>query len=209
VGVVADTRTVLLTERPRPTLFIPTTQASWSTGGMSWIVRSNGPSGLSEEIRNKVKQVAPEQRVERLRPMTDILAATTAGTRFDAVLYGAFAGLALFVSAIGVYGLLAYSVARRTQEVGLRIALGATGGNVVWLILKQGFLPVASGVVLGAAGAVALSRSMSSMLFGVQPTDPLTLLTVGALLIVVGCIAGYFPARRAARLDPSVALRTD
>jgi predicted permease len=209
VGVVGDTKTVLLSENTRPTLFIPVAQALWSTGGMSWVVRGSISTGLAQRIQNSVKRIAPEQSIERLRPMNDIVAEGKLGTRFDATLYGAFAVLALLVSTIGIYGMLSWSAAQRTREMGLRIALGSTRGKVIWLILKSGFPPVAGGVIIGLGGAFALTRSMAKMLFGVGPTDAPSILAVSVLLLAVGCGAGYLPARRAARMDPLVALREE
>jgi putative ABC transport system permease protein len=158
-------------------------------------------------LRRAILQIEPRQRVLEIRTMEDIVAGTTASSRFDAWLFASLAGLALLLTAIGVYGLLAFSVARRTNETGTRMALGATGGAVLWLILKQGTGLIALGLVLGLAGAYLVTRWLTALLFGVQASDPLTFAGVAAILLVVGLLASYVPARRATRIDPMAALR--
>ena len=123
------------------------------------------------------------------------------------MLLGAFAGTALLLSVAGLYGVMAYSVARRTAELGTRIALGATPGNVVRLVLRQGLLTALIGVASGIAGAIVLTRTLRSFLFGLSPTDPVTFAAVALLLVLVAVVACYIPARRAAKVDPMVALR--
>jgi putative ABC transport system permease protein len=132
---------------------------------------------------------------------------TTAPRRFNLYLLGGFAFMALVLAAIGIYGVIAYSVGRRMQEIGIRMALGAGRFDVLLLILGPGLALTLAGAGLGIAGALALIRSMSAMLFGVQPTDPLTFAAVSIVLVVVSLIASYIPARRAAKVDPMVALR--
>jgi putative ABC transport system permease protein len=139
--------------------------------------------------------------------MDEILSSTTADSRFDAWLFGAFAALALVLTSIGIYGLLSFTVARRTSEFGMRMALGATRASVLRLVLKQGVALAALGLVIGLAGALALSRSLSSLLFGVAATDPLSFAAVSIVLLLVGVLASYIPARRATKTDPMVALR--
>jgi ABC-type antimicrobial peptide transport system permease subunit len=139
--------------------------------------------------------------------MDEIVTANTTDSRFDAWLSGIFAGLALLLTAIGVYGLLSFSVARRTSEIGTRMALGASPWNVLRLVLRQAITLVATGLVLGLAGALALTRSLSSLLYGVHPNDRTSFMAVSIILLLVGCIAGYLPARRATKIDPTVALR--
>jgi putative ABC transport system permease protein len=139
--------------------------------------------------------------------MDEILSNTTADSRFDAWLFGAFAALALALTAIGIYGLVSFTVARRTSEFGTRMALGASRGDVLRLVLKQGITLTAVGLAIGLAGALALGRSLSSLLFGVGATDPLSFAAVSAVLLGVGLLASYIPARRATKTDPMVALR--
>jgi len=207
VGVVADTRSVYLKEEPRPTVYFPIAQAPWYDYSMNWVVRTNLVPGLAGQLRQAVAEVDPLQRVEDLRTMQQIVASTTRDSRFDAWLFGILAGLALMLSAIGVFGLLSYSVARRTAEIGTRMALGASRSSVVRLVLGQGIVLVAIGLVIGLTAALALTRSLSSLLYGVRPTDPANFATVAVLLLVIGLIAGYLPARRATKIDPVVALR--
>src|SRR5262249_45064756 len=154
-----------------------------------WIVRANLTSGMGPQLRQAVADIDPRQRVQRMRTMEQIVASDSAGTRFDAWLFGMFAGLALLLTAIGVYGLLSFSVARRTNEFGTRMALGATRLSVLQLVLKQGLALVISGLSLGLAGALAITRWLSALLFGVRSTDPLTFAAVSIVLLAVGLLA--------------------
>ena len=172
-----------------------------------WVVRGTLSPGLAGEIRRIVSEIDPHQRVDRFRPLEDIVEATTATSRFDAWLFGAFGGLALALTAIGVYGLLSFSVARRTNEIGVRMALGASRGHVLRMVLGQGVRLIGIGIVVGLAGAFAVTRFLASLLFGVKSTDPGSFVLGAVLLIGVGVVASYVPARRATRVDPMVALR--
>jgi putative ABC transport system permease protein len=211
VGVAADTKTAYLKERPRPTVYVPGAQISngmaQGMGGMAWVVRGSLSAGLAAELRQAIAEIDPRQRVGRIRPMEEIVASTTSVSRFDASLFAFLAGLALVLTLIGVYGLLSFSVAQRTNEIGVRMALGASRADVLKLVLKQGVALIAIGLVLGLAGALATTRFLTTLLFGVRPTDPLSFLAVSALLLCVGILASYFPARRATKVDPLVALR--
>jgi putative ABC transport system permease protein len=207
IGVVADNKT-LLTERAWPTVFIPAAQApdniARGTGSLTWIVRGNATGA---DLRRAIMAADPNQRVQRMQTMEDVVAATTAGSRFDALLFAIFAGLALALTAIGVYGLLAYSVAQRRSEIGTRMALGASRADILGMVLKQGLLLGGVGLALGLGGAVLLARSLGSLLFGVKPSDPLSYAVVAVTLLGVALLASYLPARRATRIDPMVALR--
>jgi len=207
VGVVGDTKSLRLKAPPRPTIYIPIEQALAYDYDLSWVIRADRSARSVDQIRQVVAQVDPRQRVARLRTMDEVVAANTTDSRFDAWLSGIFAGLALVLTAIGVYGLLSFSVARRTSEIGTRMALGASPGSILNLVLKQGTTLVAIGLVLGLGGALALTRSLSSLLYGVRPNDWATFVAVSIVLLLVGCIAGYLPARRATKIDPMVALR--
>jgi putative ABC transport system permease protein len=138
---------------------------------------------------------------------TTIFAASTSARRFNLVLFGIFAGTALLLAIAGIYGVLAYSVARRTREMGVRMALGATAANVMRLVLGQAAITTGIGVVLGLAGSFILMRSLRSMLYEVGAADPLTFAAVALLLLIVALLAAYLPARRATKVDPNVALR--
>jgi len=207
VGVVADTRSVYLKEPPRPTVYIPIAQAPWYDYSMSWVVRASLLPGLDAQLRRAVTEVDSLQRIDHVLTMRQIVATTTSDSRFDAWLFGILAALALALSAIGVFGLLSYSVARRTAEIGTRMALGASRSSVLLLVFRQGFALVALGLVIGLGTALALTRSLASLLYGVRPTDPASYAAVSILLLTVGLVAGYLPARRATKIDPVIALR--
>ncbi|HEU0138853.1 MAG TPA: ABC transporter permease [Bryobacteraceae bacterium] len=209
IGVIGDMRILHLAEPARPTLYIPIAQARWYDGGMNWVIRADAGKGFAEVVRRKVKEVAPGQRIERMRSMEQIIATTTANPRFDAVLFGSFAASALLLAALGVYGLLAFSVAKRTSEIGIRMALGASPGQVLRLVLSQGLQLVAFGLAMGIAGALILGRYLSNLLFGISPADPLSFAAVAAVLSASGFLASYLPARRAMRVDPLQALRCE
>jgi len=209
VGVVADTKTVELKDKPRPTIYVPAAQAlgGKGTGEVSWVLRANATAGITEAIRHAIAEVDPGQRVLHMQTMTGLVASATSDTRFDAWLLGSFAGLALALTAIGIYGLLSFSVAKRRQEIGTRLALGAESSDIFNLVLKQGLRLTAVGLVLGLAGALAFTRILKNLLFGVAPTDPLSFAAVAIVLLAVGLFASYLPARRATKVDPIVTLR--
>jgi putative ABC transport system permease protein len=206
VGIVADTKSLYMAERPRPTVYVPVAQA-WTPGNINWVVRATLFPGLGEDLRRAISELDPQQRVGRFRLMREIVESTTATSRFDAWLFGAFGGLALALTAIGVYGLLSYAVARRTNEIGIRMALGASRGNVLRMVLRQGLALVFIGLGIGLVGAFAMTRLLESLLFGIHGHDPLTFVVCAVLLTGVGVLASYLPARRATRVDPMVALR--
>jgi putative ABC transport system permease protein len=207
VGVVGDTKTVYLKAPPRPTIYLLASQAPWYADGTNWVVRGGRSAGFASLVRSAVAEVEPRQTAERFRTMGDIVTSTMADSRFDAWLFGGFAALALLVAAIGVYGLLSFSVARRTHEIGTRMALGATRADVLRLVLRQGLALVGIGLMVGVAGALALTRWLGTLLFGVRPGDPSSFAVVAVLLLAAGALASYVPARRATRVDPMVALR--
>jgi hypothetical protein len=167
------------------------------------------PATLIETVRRAIRGVEPGATVYGIASMEELVARQTARTRFVSWLMGVFAGLALILSAIGVYGVLAQNVARRTQEIGIRMALGASAGEILRLVLRRGLGLVAAGLAIGTAGALAVTRLLQTLLFGVSQADPVTfggvILTLGAVALV----ATWIPARRAMRVDPLVALRRD
>jgi len=214
VGVAADIREMGLDRPPRATVYVPQAQVTDSFNAMtnywfaaSCLVRTARPLNLDNEIRNIVAAVDSEEPVARIDSMAGVLARSIAEQRFFMTLMGIFATLALVLAGGGVYGVLSYQVARRTREIGIRMALGARPRDVLRLVLNEGLRVVLVGVAIGTAAALMLTRLMASLLFGVKPTDPLTFAVVAATLVCVGLAACYVPARRATRVDPMVALR--
>jgi predicted permease len=167
------------------------------------------PSALSQQIEGVVRDADRAVPVVRLRDMDDVFAESIRRPRLLAQLLGGIAGLALLLAAIGTYGVLSYMIAERRREIGIRMALGADRSRVLALVMKQGLLLTTVGIVAGLAGAFALNRLIASLLFGVQPTDPATLVAVVATITLVAAIACWIPAWRAARVDPNVVLRDD
>ncbi|HEY6444653.1 MAG TPA: ABC transporter permease [Candidatus Acidoferrales bacterium] len=206
VGVVSDARNSALDQEPLPELFTPDVQHPFFI--MTFAVRSKGdPRGLAGGVRQAILSVDKDQPVSELQTMDDLLASSVAPQRFRMLLVGLFALLALALAAVGVYGVMAYSVRQRTHEIGVRIALGAQRRDVMKLLLGEGAFLAVVGAGSGIAGAFCLTRFFSSLLFSVKPTDPVTFLSVSMVLVSVVLLASYIPARRATRVDPMVALR--
>ena len=206
VGVVPSTRYLPLTTEPSPEVFICDVQHPQSDTTLILHATSD-PASLAAAVRSKVQEVDRNQPVFDVATMEERFWQALAPQRFNALVLGIFAGVAVILAGVGVYGVMAYSVTRRTHEIGIRIALGAQRQDVLKLVLRHGVLLVASGIGLGVAGALALTRSLSSLLYGVKPTDPLTFIGVSLILISVALMASYIPARRATKVDPMVALR--
>ncbi len=154
-----------------------------------------------------INGVDPELRVLNIRPMTQILAGSVVRQRFNSLLMGIFAAMALILAAVGLYGVISYSVARQTHDIGVRMALGARQSDVLKLVVGQGMKLALLGVALGLAGALCLTRFLTTLLYGVRPTDPSTFVGVSVVLTAVALLASYIPARRATKVDPMVALR--
>jgi putative ABC transport system permease protein len=167
------------------------------------------PGSLAPQVREAIAALDRAVLVAQVQTMGDVVGAATAKPRFTLVLLGTFASVALLLAAVGIYGVISYAVSRRTQEIGVRMALGATRANVARLIVGQGMRVVVAGVAAGLAGALLLTRLMRTMLYGVQATDPLTYVGVAVMLAAVALVASYIPARRATRIDPLVAMRAD
>jgi len=209
VGIVGDTKAATLKDPPRPTVFIPMEQALSEASSISWIVRADHSAGLAAQLRAAIAEVNPGQRVLQLRTMDEIVGSTTATSRFNASLFAIFAGVALILAVVGVYGVLSFMVAQRRQEIGTRMALGAGRADVLSLFLMQGATLTTVGLGLGLAAALLLTRWLSTLLYGVRPNDPTSFAAVAVLLLFVGLAASYLPARRAARVDPMAALRSE
>jgi predicted permease len=207
IGVVGDVREGSLEAPPRPTIYVNYRQRPQATQSFSAVVRTAGdPASVIASARKIVRDLDPDIPPST-SSFTTICAASTSGRRFNLLLFGIFAGTALLLAIAGIYGVLAYSVARRTREMGVRMALGASGGNVMRLVLGQAAVTTGIGIFLGLVGSFVLMRSLQSMLFQVGAADPLTFAAVALLLIGVAILAAYLPARRATKVDPIVALR--
>src|SRR5204863_3699076 len=167
------------------------------------------PAGLSRTLERLVRDVDPGVPIVRLREMDEAFAESIRRPRLLAQLLGAFAGLALLLAVVGTYGVLSYMVTERRREIGIRMALGACRSHVLTQIMKQGLQVTALGVTIGLAGALAVTRLIASLLFGVQPTDIVTIAFVIATITTVAVVASWLPAWRASRLDPNVALRDE
>ena len=217
IGVVAHVNQWGLdtddTERLRAQLYFPFMQLpdpsmALAPTGMRMVVRTRGAApGAFDSIRQSVQQVNSEQVVYGAQTMPEVISDSTATRRFSAILLGSFALVALLLSGVGIYGVISYLIGQRTHEIGVRVALGAQQSKVLCQVLGEGLKLAITGVVIGLAAAFGLTRLMSSLLYGVSPTDPLTFTAVAALLITVALAACYVPARRAAAVDPMVALR--
>jgi putative ABC transport system permease protein len=206
VGVVRDVRHEGLETEPQPEMYIPDRQRPERQ--MNLVIRAAAdPASLAAAVRGAVAALDPDQPVADIKPMSRLLADSVAKPRFNYLLLTVFAAVALALTITGVYGVMSYAVAQRTREMGVRLALGARGRDVLRLAILQGMRPVIVGVALGLAGAFALTRVMANLLFGVSATDPAIFAGVAALLAMVALLACYLPARRATKVDPVVALR--
>jgi putative ABC transport system permease protein len=207
VGVVGDVRSTTLNQES-PAVYFPSARRVWPL--MDVVVRTGGqPLAVLPVVRQKVHELDPQLPLATVRTLDDWVSSTAAQPRLNAQLFGIFAAVALLIAAVGIYGVLAYSVNQRTREIGLRMALGAQRAGVLRLIIGEGMTVGLIGIGAGLAAAVALSRALSSLVFGVPVNDPVTFSAVGALLTLVALAACAVPARRASRVDPMVALRDD
>lgn len=217
VGVVGDVRDGALNRDPNPIMYIPWAQLPdahsanlLSITSIAWVVRTRAePFSLSEAIQKELREASGGLPVARLRSMEDVVSQSTARADFNMLLLTIFAGSALTLAAIGVYGLMAYSVQQRTQEMGVRLALGADASRVRNMVVRQDMTLVASGVISGIAAAFGLAQVMATFLFGVTPRDPLVFVVVPLVLASFAWLGVWLPARRAGRVDPVVALRVD
>ena len=176
---------------------------------IAWMVKAEGVPGLATSLRAAVTDVDPAQRVLAVRTMDDIVSATTATSRFDAVLFGILAAAGIVLSAIGVYGLLSFVVIGRRQEIGTRMALGAERGQVFAMFLRQGVTLIAIGLAVGGGGSLLLTRWLTELLYDVKADDPTSFVAVALLFLGIGGAASSLPARRAATVDPADALRAE
>jgi predicted lysophospholipase L1 biosynthesis ABC-type transport system permease subunit len=217
VGVVGDVHESGVDQEAPPVMYLPIGQ---TPNGMvalanrilpsSWALRAAGdPAALSRAVEQEVFRVDPDMPVARMMTMDGVLAKSLASQNFIMMLLGAFGGIALLLAAIGIYGVMSYTVQQRTNEMGIRIALGAGTGQLLRLVMGRGLALAATGVAIGLGASFGLTRLMASLLYGVKATDAATFTAVAGVLCAVAILACYVPARRATHVDPIVALRCD
>ena len=208
IGVVGGVRNTSLNEAPVSAFYRPAMAGTWPT--MDVVLHTQGqPEAVIDDVRRVLRGLDPEMPMSNIKTMEEWLSTGAAQPRVNATLVGVFAGVALLIAVIGIYGVLSYSVSQRTREIGVRMAVGAREENVLSLILRQGMMVAMAGIAAGVVCALLFSRVVESIVFGIQVRDPLTFLGAAAVLSVAAAIACYIPARRASRLDPIVALRED
>jgi putative ABC transport system permease protein len=206
VGVVGDAKQFQLNEVQQPQLYYAMAQAPFIFATLAARTKVE-PMSLADDVRAAVWSVDKDQPVWKVRTVETLLTTNVASPKFVMTLMTGFAALALLLTALGLYGVMAYTVAQRTHEIGIRMALGAQRGDVLRLVLRQGMALALIGVGLGLAAALAATRAMQSLLFGVTANDPTTFAAVSLVLALVALLACYVPARRATKVDPMVALR--
>jgi putative ABC transport system permease protein len=208
VGVTGDVHHTGLDAEPDMQMYIPHQQWPFPDDRMVFVIRAaSTPAAISSAAQQAIHSIDATQPISRIMPLESYVGLSVQGRKFALILIGAFAAIALTLSVVGIYGVTAYSVAQRTREIGIRIALGAQRGEILGLLLRRGMLLVVCGVVAGVIASVALTRFLATMLFGVQPTDRLTFAGVVLLLVAVSAVACFLPARRAMRVDAIIALR--
>jgi putative ABC transport system permease protein len=206
VGVVGDMRRTGFDRPVRPETFLP--EAQNPDNALTIVARTaTDPAGLAGALRNEVWSIDKDQSVYDIKTMHQTLSEMMSQRRFNMLLLGLFASVALTLAAVGIYGVISYSVTQRSHEIGIRIALGAQSSDVLKMVVGQGMLLAGIGVSIGLIAAFALTQLMSSLLFGVRAADPVTFALISLLLIGVALVACLVPARRATRVDPMVALR--
>jgi predicted permease len=208
VGIVGDVRHHGLADDPPPVVYFHQSTAPRILTTI--VVRAaSDPLGLTAPIREIIRELDPNQPIRSITTLGDVLSESIARDRFFTLLFGLFGALALVLAAVGVFGVLAYSVSQRTREIGVRMALGAQVSDVLGMVLREGLLLVSAGVVIGTLASLALTRVLASQLHGVTPTDPVTFAVAPAVLVAVALLACYVPARRATRVEAVTALRAE
>jgi ABC-type antimicrobial peptide transport system permease subunit len=209
VGVVGDTRFSSLTDDAPPMVYLPLSQF-WDIEALRAVVRTRGPNTVSvDDLQSLVWRLDRGASVSDVQTFNTRLGATIARPRFAAYLLAAFGVVAVFLAAVGAYGVLSHAMNRRIREIGVRLALGASGREVFGLLFRHGMTLTVVGLAAGIPAAMASMRFVSALLFGVEPTNPLVFAGVSAVLLVVGVCVSYVPARRAGRVDPNIALRCE
>jgi len=206
IGIAGDIRHRALESQPFPAMYMPSYQMGW----MNLVIRTRtDPMSLASAVKKEIQSIDPEQPVAAVRTMEQWVDSAAAAPRYRTILLGVFAAVALLLSAVGIYGVMSYTVSQRTNEIGIRLALGARRSDVLKLIVGRGMMLALTGIGAGLAAAFALTRLMSSLLFGVSATDLMTFVGSAVLLSGVALAACCVPARRATRVDPMVALRNE
>jgi ABC-type antimicrobial peptide transport system permease subunit len=217
IGVVADVRDAELGSKPEPMVYVPVGQRLDADNAednrmasMIWAVRTKPePYSLSASIQRELRVASGGLPVAHIRLMEQVRVEATASSNFNMMLFNIFAGIAVLLAAIGIYGVMVYAVQQRTQEIGVRMALGASPRDVLRMVVRQGMRLALIGVLIGLVGAWALTPLMASLLYGVKASDPVVLISVAVLLSAVALVASVIPARRATRVDPVLALRLE
>jgi putative ABC transport system permease protein len=215
VGVVANVKQAEWAAEPGEELYVPFFQESGFLSGtqpsrsyMTLVVRTSvDPLSLAGGVQNAIWRLNRSAAVSDVRSLGQVIASSLRQPRFHLTVMGLFAGFAMVLAAIGIYGVMDYTVRRRTHEIGIRMALGARRAAVLWMVLRQALALVLAGVALGLAAALALTRSLAKLLYGVTPGDPATFAVLPLALVLIAALAAYVPARRAAAVDPAAALR--
>jgi ABC-type antimicrobial peptide transport system permease subunit len=215
VGIVGNVRENGLTDANQGVMYVPAgqvanglTRLANQVLPLSWVVRtSQEPTALATAIQREFLAVDGQLPVSKFRTMEQVISESTARANFNMLLLTIFAGTALLLAALGIYGLMSYAVEQRTQEIGIRVALGASGGDMLRMVIGRGLLLAGIGLAVGLAAAFGLTRLLSALLFGVKASDPMAFGAVAVTLAAVAWVAVYIPARRATRIDPLVALR--
>jgi ABC-type antimicrobial peptide transport system permease subunit len=207
VGVVGDAHAESLTSDLAETLYVPYWQDLSFTQNWSFAFKTSDPIETAREVRMVLRDLDPELPIPAFRMMEDILSGSVVQRRFQMNVVLMFAVVGLLLASVGIYGVVAYSVAQRTNEIGIRIALGAKAGAIQRLVVRQGLVPLVLGLTLGVAGSIAGQRIVSGLLFGIRAGDPATTVGVAVLLAVVTVVASLLPARRATHINPVSALR--
>jgi putative ABC transport system permease protein len=206
IGIVADTRDIQLNAKPRPEIYFPILQVG--SNELRIMVRSSlDPSAVSALLRNALRSVDKDEPLREVQTMTEVIASSIADHRFRTWILSAFAAGGLILTLIGIYGVISYSVAQRTHEMGIRIALGARPGNMLLMVLGHGLWLAGLGAAIGLAGAFLLMRVLANQLYEIKPSDPVTLIGAATAMLLIAAGASYVPARRATRVDPMIALR--
>jgi putative ABC transport system permease protein len=194
--------------KAEPELYIPYVKLPFASFLVTFVIRtSSNPADVAPAVRRAVWDVDRDQPVIQIRTMENVVSESLWWERVSGLTLGIFAAISLLLSAVGIYGVFSYSVTQRTHEIGIRAALGATRGDILRMVVREGALLTLAGVGAGILAALALTRLLASLLFGIRPRDPLTFIALSLLLATVALAASYIPARRASRVDPMVALR--